>query len=64
MHPHLPGDVPKHHMTVLEPDAECGIGEVFGNLALHLDDIFLRHMDLPARETRPLKFAFFSRLSY
>src|SRR5678809_1108769 len=57
VHPHLSRDVPEHDMAVLELDAKRGVGEILENLALHLDDVVLRHQ--PA-----LKLAFLSSDSY
>jgi hypothetical protein len=50
-------------MAVFQFDPEGGIGEVFNNLSLHLDDIVLRH----APNQPPgaiLKLAFLSSDSY
>jgi len=63
VHPHLAGDVSEHHMTIFQFDPESGIGEVFNNLSLHLDDIVLCH----APNQPPgaiLKLAFLSSDSY
>ena len=63
MHPHLAGDVSEHHMAVFQFDPEGGIGEVFNNLSLHLDDIVLRHA--PSQPPGAiLKLAFLSSDSY
>src|SRR5580765_7790024 len=43
VHPHLPGDVPEHHVAVLQLHPEHRIGEGFDDLPLHLDSLFLRH---------------------
>jgi hypothetical protein len=59
-------------MSIFKLDSECGIGKVLKNLALHFNDIFFRHLCClvpapPLQRTgnpAPLKFAFFSRLSY
>ena len=45
-------------------DALDAVQEVFLNLALHLDDVFLGHAPYLPGIPAPLKFAFFSRLSY
>jgi len=63
MHPHLAGNMSKHHMAVFQFDPESGIGEIFNNLSKHLDDIVLRH----APNQPPgviLKLAFLSSDSY
>lgn len=43
VHAHLSGDMAQDHMPIIKFDLEGGIGEVFENLTLHLDVIFLRH---------------------
>jgi hypothetical protein len=35
-------------MSVFQLDAKCSIGEIFQNLPLHLDRIFLRHIPVSA----------------
>ena len=53
MHTHLPRDVAEHHMTIFQLDLEGRIGEVFENLTLHFDVIFLRHKLTSARPENP-----------
>lgn len=43
MHPHLSGDVAQDDMAVLQFYPECSVRQSFDDLALKLDDIFLRH---------------------
>src|SRR5688572_29377799 len=62
VHAHLPGDVPEHDMAVLELHSECCVRQGLHDLALHLDGFFFRHYRVG--NTPPLKFDFFSRLSY
>jgi len=62
MHPHLAGDVPQHHMTVLQLHAEGGVGKVFNHLALHLNDIVFGHV--AQAPIVVLKLAFLSSDSY
>src|SRR5436190_14415958 len=61
VHPHLPGDMPQHHVSVLQLHPESCVRQHFQDLALHLYRVFLRHQRVGSP---PLKFAFFSRLSY
>ena len=42
MHPHLPRDVGQHLVSVLQLDAEHGVGEGFDDRALQYDRIFFR----------------------
>jgi hypothetical protein len=51
-------------VAVLEFDSECCIGQVFLDLPLHFDHVFLRHRSYLAEKPAPLKLAFFRRLSY
>src|SRR5690606_9859589 len=65
MHAHLARNMAKNHMAVFQLDAECSVGEVLDDLALHLNDVVLCH--IPAYRIGrpgPLKFAFLSSESY
>ena len=41
VHPHLPGDVREHFVTVFQLDAEHGVGQRFDDRAFHHDGVFL-----------------------
>src|SRR5680860_163404 len=41
VHPHLPGDVSEHLVTVVELDSEHRVREGFGDLSLQHDGVFL-----------------------
>ena len=43
MHAHLPGNESVHHVPVFQLHLEGCIGQVFNNLALHFNVIFLCH---------------------
>src|SRR5687768_6273180 len=62
VHAHLPGNVSQHDMTVLELHSECRVRQGLDDFTLHLDRLFFGHYRVG--NTPPLKFAFFSRLSY
>lgn len=69
VHPHLPRDMPEYHVSIFELDLESCAGQIFQDLALHLDSVFLSHItqcELVCQRVRalPLKLAFFSKLSY
>ena len=52
-----------NYVTIFELDLEGRIREVFHDLTLHFNYIFFSHLYF-AEKPAPLKFAFFSRLSY
>ncbi len=64
MHPHLPGNEAMNDMAVFQLNLEGCVREVFNNLTLHLDVIFLSHTATYLIIGDPLKLAFFKRLSY
>ena len=76
MHAHLSGDVPENHVAVFQLDAKRRVREILENLPLHLDYVVFRHARrvvcflfalasyLGKPVPNPLKFAFFSKLSY
>src|SRR5690625_7143140 len=43
MHAHLSRNIAKHHMAIFQPDAKSCVGQVFNNLALHLNDVVFSH---------------------
>jgi hypothetical protein len=43
VHPHLAGNMPEHYMAVFQFDPEGGVGEVFDDLPLHLNNVVFRH---------------------
>ena len=43
MHAHLSGNVPEYLVAVFQSNTEGCIGQIFYDLPLHLDDVFLRH---------------------
>ncbi len=49
MHPHLAGNKTVYYMTIFKLNLEGGIRQVFNNLALHFNVIFLRHTYLLQR---------------
>ena len=51
-------------MSVFQFDPEGRIREVFQNLPLHFNQIFLGHRYLAPGKPAPLKFAFFNKPSY
>ncbi len=53
-----------YHVAILELHLEGRIGQIYLNLSLHLDEIFLVHASYLPGNPAPLKFAFFNRLSY
>src|SRR4029453_3650067 len=61
VHPHFSGDMAKNDMTVLQLYPERCIRQHLQDLPLHLYRVFLCHQRVGSP---PLKFAFFSRLSY
>src|SRR5688500_6513424 len=65
VHAHLSRDEGMDHMPVLQLHPEGRVRQVFHNLSLHLDDIFLGHSSLQRTPgSPPLKLALRSRLSY
>src|SRR5919204_3646583 len=61
VHPHLAGDEGVDRVAVFQLHAEGGVRQVLQHLALHLDDVFLRHQ---RTGSPPLKLALRSKLSY
>lgn len=43
MHPHLAGDMSEYYMAIFQLYPEGGIGEVFKDLTLHLNNVVFRH---------------------
>lgn len=54
MHPHLSRNMTQNYMAIFQFDPEGCIGEIFQDLPLHLDVIFLRH-NLLERNPRALE---------
>ena len=59
----------EYYMPIFQLDAKCSIWQIFQNLPLHFDRVFFCHLALTVtvgryRAKPPLKFAFFSKLSY
>src|SRR5512141_1612828 len=62
VHAHLARDMSQHYVAIFQLHPEGGVGEIFHNLPLHLDNVFFRHQRVG--KPAPLKLAFFNRLSY
>src|SRR5262245_66496857 len=68
VHAHLPRDMPQDDVSVFQLHAEGRVGESLHDLPLHLDHVFFGHSSFliayRVGNPAPLKFAFFSKLSY
>lgn len=51
-------------MTIFKTHPEGCVREVFEDLPLHFNAVFLGHLDYRIGKPAPLKFAFLRRLSY